>query len=307
MKQFCALFLILASLHWCGATAQVARECSYKSITEILGVAKIGERTITLIGWAHLYDDEIAQIKASVHRATEHAKNGDCPQVRAEIAATLTTLASDVTNKDYVLTMLTATNSDAPLSSIGVELTPGELEESFDRIRTSEQRIQSLINKCGDNDQLQSLKEMIIGPEATFANRKRLQLLALENAQAKAANAKAIDQRRPFNDKDPRIQESHAIALKALFENQFRGIDSGDSELDRAVSFGHSEEERALLKDQLKQTLRVWREVATGAARRNIFIAMNLVKAEGNIAVPIGYNHVRDLAEQIVQQCKELK
>lgn len=284
-----------------------ADECTVDRLDPLVAVVHVGSRAITVTGWAHLDDNNTATAKAILRDALEAAQRSDCGRAAEKLAEIRLRLAKPVQLKDLVVKVLEATNSDHALSSVGIELTPKELAESWENLKVNEKKLGQIQAACAEkvSPHLNGIRELIQGPELTFALKHEgpSMLIPLENEQAKAENAKSFDEQVTFNDSDPRIDERSKQALILLWQNVLAQKDSEEATYDRGVSFAPDPAERLQLKEKLKASIAVLKRRMQGAYARNSWIAQNILKAKGNMGVVVGYNHVNDLLKQLLDQC----
>lgn len=284
-----------------------AETCSANRVNNYTAVVQSGTNVVSIIGWAHLDDDEMSRFKAKLNEALTAARARDCAKTNQKLNEIFADFADPLKMQNYVVTMLDAIQTVAPIETLGVELTPFELRQSLNQLKTSGAKFDEIHAACESMAHGKEIRELLEGPEVTFASGHGglSILLPLEDEKAKAENAESFREKIPFNDRDPRIDKSSKKALEELWSLILSQKRPKDSLFDRGVAFAKSREEYTRLKADLKTTYDILFRRIHGAYVRNTFIARNALEAKKSMAIVVGYNHVEDLANQLVHQCKQ--
>lgn len=286
-----------------------AKTCSANRVNNYMAVVQSGTNVVSIIGWAHLDGDETSRFKAKLDEALTAARAKDCAKTNQKLDEIFTDFSDPLKMQNYVVTMLEAIQTVAPIETLGLELTPSELQQGLNQLKVSGARFDEILAACESVVHAKEIRELLQGPEVTFASGHRglSILLPLEDEKAKAENAESFREKIPFNDRDPRIDESSKMALETLWSLILSQKRPASSLFDRGVAFAKSSEERTRLKADLKTTYDILFRRIHGSHVRNTFIARNALAAQKNMTIVIGYNHVDDLVNQLVLQCQQKK
>lgn len=270
---------------------------------------QIDDRLVTLIGWTHLDDTSGDALVNGLKAAVAASDIGRCEEATQIATSTLLAVSSDLKSAQDVFNAEISAQLRAPLVSIGLEMTPIELNDQLGINPRLDEAFRKLYTRCspqikGVADQL---RLMVPGPEFAFAREhSNVSLLALEDQTLKDANEKDFDgeQSDTFDYSNPALTSIAKNAIEAIKRDLMRQVPPSEREIAQAISFEPDSAARAKLEIALRFSIVRATRIISGAYRRNVAIAANILRSPGNIAVPIGFRHVHHLVGEIIRQCQ---
>lgn len=306
VRTFCVSGFALL-LAWQPASALDICEAHYLNDREVK--LRVGSSNINVIGWEHLDDRNGEHLVEGMEKVFESAKAGKCSEAIDLSNTVLTNLAVDFKNAKLIFDRLSTLNSELPLSNIGVEMTPGELQDQRQLNVRINKVFTELQNLCVPALQvpLSSLRLMLPGPEFEFERRDgSIPLVPLEDQAAKDANEKdfAGEEQDTFDYSNPAMTPQAHAAIETIRKSIMKQSFPSDSLIQTAVAFEKDDARRVKLEAELRYSIARGMRIISGAYKRNVAIAKELLALQGNIAMPIGFRHVDHLVGEILKQCR---
>ncbi len=295
-------------LTWANPTYAI-KICEVEYLNNREARLRVGSSYINVIGWEHLLDSRAERLVEEVKIVLRSAETGMCSEANNLANAILHDLAADFQNASLVFDRLSSLNRELPLTAIGVELSPEELQSQMQMNIRTDEFFAKFRNLCVPDLQapMASLRLMIPGPEFEFHRlNENISLVGLEDPAARDANLKDFEgvEQSSFDFNDSAITPQSQAAIEAIRQSMLKQNFPSDSMIQTAVAFEKDSARRVKHEAALRSYVVSGMRIIAGAYKRNVAIASELMRLQGNIALPIGFYHVDHLVGEILRQCR---
>ena len=298
--------LFLLSLNAFGAPADKAL-CRVESAGHGLAILHLGAKTIDIIGWEHLEDEDVKSVREGLEQAFDQAKKHDCSGAKKSLSRGIKLAKDGLDRSSFVLSALETIHKRLPLDRIGVELSPADLDGEAQAIESVQTPLGAIEKACGAPIITETNQSRIayFGPAETFhLKHKNVALVGAESLEALKKNQTdfAVTVSDDFDDlKNPhRTLPGYQKIVDALFDEK-RIPEEAIMTYAKSLS---GDKDPAASEAQIRKDLLVWKKRMVGAYVRNEEIVKNMMDLPGHSALTIGFRHVPNLSKKFIEACE---
>jgi hypothetical protein len=269
---------------------------------------EVGGRKIAVLGWSHLSPSPIdmkdnAQLLEAAHSA---ASSGDCNESESRLKDLLRRNTTHLSNSVELAERLKEVQAKFQPQVLGVEYSP---EGWIQRGRNHEVEAyigEFIREKCPQISEplMRKIALVFPGPEHQFLRSNQSTLVA-HPLEDEKLSAEASSQAQEVTLLPPLAPEQLKPRAQTLYNKLMHRFALGEllpqSEIDAVIMAQGENEISAILA---KYLLRFKRLMELNSLR-NDAMADQVLKSQGNYAIPIGNTHARDLAHQILGKCEK--
>ena len=274
---------------------------------------RTNHQILTIIKFNHPLEDQQIRLKAFLTNALDAAERRDCAGASVALTRAVEDARPALMEALQIIAQLTMIHTAAFLSGIATEDAVEEWPDTLKMIANVRRKLKQIKTACPDETQILvgQIETFALGPEAWFAMSvtPNLPLIPAESQALRIANELQMDQVAidPFDFGDHRISDDGQRALDQILVLMYRQESIPDGLIASVVSFETDPTTRAAQATRLRETLRKLAIVVDGAYRRNTFIVERLLETPGNVALVIGYKHVDNMVQQLVDRCRQVQ
>lgn len=312
MKFAIPALLLLASTSVLifSAGAEAAAACQMKKSKRFGGHPRIdlqvGDRKITILGWAHISPSEKhnKKVVSYLQSAFDAAKKKDCATAAENLTSLWLSEQTAFSEAKELLRDLRSVDREIGPTAMAVEYSPEMWAPRSKAVNSNANVIEYVVQQCPEETQNMAENVAVIypGPEFIYelSRAGTLNVVPVEDESVRAGTLKFIDElfRLPELSLlmlNPKSRELTGALLSTIKD----GMPFDDKDADAAIQ---AQGDNATGK-LLAQTLKLYQSIIANNPRRNSKMADKILAGDGNYVYPVGASHVDDLGKQIYDRC----
>lgn len=309
-----ALFIILTAVCQFGSLALAAdsTRCERTQISQTPEAQrvdiKIGDRTISLLGWQHQdvsLEEDDANFKLW-NAARSAAEGGSCAIAVRNLKTLIDGKPAKIRSGFELLTELIKIRTQRQVNVLAVEHSPQSWNQRLQHLVSEAEALESIKAKCSTEAETLTVTSQAAtlypGPEYLFM-RAFARDVSVAPVEDESYRSEASPLARTLAITPEFFKDLTLAAKQAINEINKRVHDGAtaieDAEIGDVVAKQGQDEVAAKLREHLKS----YQQLISISPKRNTKMADSILAGRGNYVFPVGYSHVPDLAAKLYSRC----